>query len=207
MRLKYYEEGESAGTPIAVLAEWSGTGLENLLSGPSEEAQEGVPLLHRVSLVQLLLQTQTEAPGEVPYLYGSTYLQIPLLLVPRVIWPERPNTSETLVQLNEHYGLLTRDTAESTSIGWGMIAEANANFGFFGCIVVAVLLGGLLGIMQRLCGRYPVLSARGMAGLLTIYALLGMELSMAQFLTVLAQSCVALLVLTWTVMQPRRIVV
>jgi hypothetical protein len=207
LRLKYYSEGYSVTSPFGLLGEWFNTGLENLLGLRPAGDRPAVSLIQRASLVQMLLKTQTEAPATVPYLYGSTYIYIPALIVPRIIWPERPNTSEMLVQLNEEYGLLTRETAESTSIGWGLIAEANANFGFFGCIGIAILLGVLVGLTQRLCGRFSFLSARGMAALLVLIGLLTMEASMAQFVTTLAQSLVSVVVLALTVMQPRRVMV
>lgn len=207
-RIKYSEgDGNSVVTNYELLRDWIRTGIANLTSERDSSEQEVVPLAHRTSLIHMLLKTQTEAPDLVPYLNGSTYLQIPFLVVPRVFWADRPNTSETLVQLNEHYGLLTREQAESTSIGWGLFAEANANFGFPGCVAVAIFLGVMLGIAQRTCGRFPVLSARGMAGLLVMYTMLSMEASMAQLITILAQSFVPLALLTWLVMRKTRIVV
>lgn len=207
VRLKYTSEGYSVPSTFELLGEWFNTGAENLLNPRSADDRGPVPLIHRASLVQMLLKTQTEAPTTVPYLYGSTYIYIPALIVPRIIWPERPNTSEMLVQLNEEYGLLTRESAESTSIGWGLIAEANANFGFFGCIGIAILLGVFVGLTQRLFGRFSFLSARGMAALLIMFGLVAMEASMAQFVTTLAQSLVSVVVLALTVMQPRRVMV
>lgn len=206
LREKYSEAG-AAPSSFGLIEEWLDTGLDNILSPRSNLSRDPVSLGQRVSLVHMLLRTQTEAPAAVPYLYGSTYFQIPLLLIPRVIWPERPNTSELLVQLNEHYGLLTRESAETVSIGWGLFAEANANFGFFGCVGVAIVLGLLVGLTQKLCGRFSFLSARGMTALLIMYSLLGMEASMAQFLTTLVQSLVSVVLLAWTVMQPRQVVV
>jgi len=199
--------GISVLTNYGLLQSWFLTGIANLAGQRESNDQEVVPLAQRTSLIHILLKTQTEAPDIVPYLNGSTYIQIPLLVVPRVVWADRPNTSETLVQLNEHYGLLTREEAESTSIGWGMFAEANANFGFPGCVAVAIFLGAMLGVAQRTCGRFPVLSARGMAGLLVMYTMLNMEASMAQLITILAQSFVPLALLTWLVMRKTRIVV
>lgn len=210
IRLKYSEDGEGAYRsigPVELIQDWIGTGVRNLFEPTPLGDQEPVPLIQRTSLMHMLLKTQTEAPDRVDYLDGSTYYQIPLLLVPRVLWPDRPNTSETLMQLNEHYGLLTREEGERTSIGWGMIAEANANFGLAGCIGLAILLGIGLGLAQREFGRYPVLSARGMAGLLVMSTVTSMEVSMAQFLTILVQSFFPLMLMAWTIMRTSRVVV
>lgn len=210
MRLKYSEGGEAEFAPanaIELIKDWLSTGVRNLLVPKPVSDEDPVPLIQRASLMHILLKTQTEAPDKVSYLNGSTYLQIPLLVVPRVIWPDRPNTSETLVQLNEHYGLLTREDAERTSIGWGMIAEANANFGFPGCVGLALVLGTLLGLAQREFGRFPVLSARGVAGLLILTTLTNVEASMAQFLTILAQSFFPLILLASTVMRSSKVIV
>jgi hypothetical protein len=207
IRLKYSESGPTTST-VNLVQEWFNTGLENLLgSSRPDSLKDPVPLFQRLSLVHMVLLTQTEAPAIVPYLYGSSYTGIPLLMVPRIIWPERPNTSELLVQLNEHYGLLTRESAQTVSIGWGLIAEANANYGFIGCISVAIVLGVFLGMTQRWCGRFSFLSARGMVALVITFGMLGMEASMAQLITTAAQSLVAVLLLALTVMQPQRVIV
>ncbi len=209
-RFKYSEKGEAAFTsvtPVELITDWFSTGMRNLLVPKPVSDEDPVPLIQRASLMHILLKTQTEAPDKVSYLDGSTYFQIPLLIVPRVIWPDRPNTSETLVQLNQHYGLLTSEDAERTSIGWGMIAEANANFGFLGCVGLALVLGTLLGFAQREFGRFPVLSARGVAGLLVLTTLTNAEASMAQFLTILVQSFFPLVLLSLTIMRNSRVVV
>lgn len=205
MRVRYWGDGadfapESA-TSAGKIVEWVEFGVANLLREP-EGSGDPAPLIQRASLLQMVLKAETETPVFVPYLDGSTYLPIPFLLVPRMLWPERPNVQETLVQLNMHYGLLTRESSETTSIGWGMIAEAYANFGTLGCIALGILLGVFLGVTQRMCGRYPVLSARGLAGLIVLTGMLRIEAPMALFLSTLLQSFFPLLLLTWTVMRP-----
>jgi len=205
-RIKYWEADATApGSPVDLIVDWFRIGLENLADPGHSGAQGPIPVFQRTSLTHILLKTQTEAPNPVPYLYGSSYARIPLLAIPRVIWPERPNVSASLVELNMQYGLLTEESAQTTSIGWGMIAEANANFGFAGSVGLAMVLGLLIGLVQKFGGDFTVLSARGMTGLLVMSALLGVESSAAQFLTILAQSFVPLLLLTWIVMDSHEV--
>lgn len=203
MRLKYSESDGPPPSTMELLGEWVTTGVANAIDPDHIVSNQTVPLAHRISLIQMLLRTQARAPDEVEYLYGSSYVGIPLLLVPRIIWPERPTTSELLIQLNEHYGLLDRESAEGVSIGWGLLPEAYANFGLLGCLLLGAVLGLIIGFIQRLCGRFSILSARGMIGMLVIFGLMGMEASMAQLVTTMMQSLVPVGLLASMVMQPR----
>jgi len=205
MRVRYWDDGADAAAEAvssgARLVQWFEFGVENLIR-PPEANEDSSTLVQRASLIQMILKARTETPDEVPFLGGTTYLPIPFLLVPRIVWPDRPNAQETLIQLNVHYGLLTRESSELTSIGWGMIAEAYANFGMAGCLGLGLLLGIMLGVTQRVCGRYPVLSARGLSGLIILTAMLRIEAPMALFLSSLLQSFFPLALLTWIVMRP-----
>lgn len=192
--------------PVVTIRQWMGYGIDNLLHPPAGEDSPG-SLLDRASLMHMLLRTQTEAPERVPFLYGDSYTGVPLLLVPRFIWPERPSTQEMLIRLNEHYGLLTRDEAVTTSIGWGLVAEAYANFGFGGVFMMAVLMGAGLGFLQRWGGRYPMLSARAITILIVLLSLLRLETNFALLATSLFQALAPTVLVSWLLMEPRRVVV
>ena len=191
VREKYWSGDDpgvrSAGEAVTMLSEWVDAGWD-ALNGDVSSKERSVSLAERASLTQMVLISETQTPRDVPYLGGSSYLLIPQLMVPRIIWPDRPATQEALRQLSEHYGLLTYDDRDTTSIGWGIIAEAYANFGFLGVFLVSLAMGLVTGFSQRWCGRAPVLSARAITGLLLITVLLLAETNMALLVTALIQS-------------------
>lgn len=90
-------------------------------------------------------------PARVPYEMGGTYEDIPVMLVPRVLYPEKPisathTRSRWLVKL----GIQTRQTIELAAIALPASAEAYWNFGWPGVFGVPFLLGLLVGMMLRL---------------------------------------------------------
>jgi len=183
-----------------MLQQWFEEGFNNIF-GERDPESRNVSLAERASLTQMVLIAETQTPELVPFLYGASYVAIPELLVPRLIWPERPTTQETLRLMSEHYGLLTADTVQSTSIGWGLISEVYANFGFIGCAGLGVVLGFLFGFIQRWCGRAPVLSARALLAFLFTMVALRVETNAALLVTALLQSMVALVLTTIFVME------
>lgn len=204
IRVDYWSEGNlsvtSLSQSVTIVEQWIGYGIENLFGTSIADEPTG-SFLERASITQLVLKVETETPEVVPFLDGSTYFAIPALLVPRIIWPERPSTQDTLKQLSQHYGLLSAEDAESTSIGWGLIAEAYANFGFSGCIALGIFLGLTMGFAQRWCGRAPILTARGLFGLLMIMVMFRVETNAAVTVSAWLQSMVPLIIVTMTKMQ------
>src|SRR5690606_38225611 len=76
-------------------------------------------------------------PEKAGHLYGSSYAAIPFFWVPRAVWPDKPESG---------LGAWVRTTLFRTwadKSGWppGFIAEAYINFGYFGILVVAFLVG------------------------------------------------------------------
>lgn len=205
MRERYW--GTSA-PPVAVyeapilLSEWMVLGAENLVAtDPTYAAQ---PLHERVSLMHILLLAQRSAPIAIPYLNGETYAIIPRLLVPRFVDPDKPDSHQATAMLNMHFGLQGLDESETTTIGWGLLNEAYANFGIFGMAGLGVLLGVLFGYAGRVAAGAPVMSLDSMLGVIFAAAAIQAEYTMALLVTVLFQS-LAVLVLVMPLLEKRRV--
>jgi hypothetical protein len=85
------------------------------------------------------LAIQRHEQGLLDFLYGST---VPVwALVPRAIWPEKPDVGGGRTVVKDVTGL---DLDESTSFGAGQILEFYVNFGTFGVIIGMFGLGALL---------------------------------------------------------------
>ena len=149
MRAKYWVEGTSASMTALpeLMGEWLATGFTNLTS--SKETEEGQSIIGRASLFWLLLRVQHATPDFVPYLGGETYAMMPKMIVPRFIKEDKLSTQAVMTLLNIRYGLQTAETAQNTAIGWGLIAEAFANFGNLGVAGIAMLIGLATGILMR----------------------------------------------------------
>ena len=82
----------------------------------------------------------------VDYLYGRSVWEGVLSLVPRAIWPEKPVVAGSPKIVKEMTGL---HLAENTSWGVGNVMEFQINFGIPGLIGGFLILGWLLGILDR----------------------------------------------------------
>lgn len=200
MRERYWadEEGEMVEqTTLTDLpdryTEWFDASYRNLtgatdasnLFGPREE--ETASMLDRVNNMQNLLYAINAVDGQrVPTLDGATYALIPQLLIPRVLWPEKPRTHEGQIMLNVHFGRQTLSATYKTYVAWGLLPEAYGNFGgWWGAIVLGVSLGLIFAWLEKATVNKPVLS---LEGLVTFAVFSGIAISFEMVSTVLVTS-------------------
>ncbi len=117
------------------------------LAESTEQAASRTDLIHQFALVCSL------TPSEVPHQYGSTYSYFLVTLVPRVIWPEKPEAGGANKFYGVNYGLTTEEGAERSTFGVNLIAESYINFGWAGIILMMALQGIFLGLLQHLFGE------------------------------------------------------
>jgi hypothetical protein len=177
MRAKYWADGLNHGQAISVVqlpgraAEWISEGLKATTS-----ENEGQSALQRASILQYVLLAQAATPESVEFLMGETYAHLGSILVPRFLDPGKPASQVSMDLLNVRYGVLTAAGAESTAVGWGLVAEAYANFGYFGVIGIAVMLGAFCAVLANWSNGANLgspsiwMSAAAMMGLVNIEA-------------------------------------
>jgi len=159
MRSRYWG-GEATGTLSlntmpTFYSEWFSTGLNEIgglagISRVNKEEDERSSIFERGGNLQMLLLVQRMSPNEVPYFNGATYEPIPRLLIPRFIDSEKGISHAANVMLAVNYGVLTVEGAATTSVGWGLIPEAYANFSYLGVAVLAVFLGCFYAFFTRI---------------------------------------------------------
>ena len=198
MREKYWSKQESMPGYVEFYQEWFGYAFDELAANtdkghdaPGRKAEASTPL-ERASVLQMLLLVETRSPGQVPHLMGETYALIPELLVPRFLTPNKPWAHEGTYRLCIHYGLQKREQTKTTTIGFGLLAEAYANFGYAGVAGLAVLVGTFSGFATRWGRGRPISSFRGLFGLLVLSALLQTESTLGVSTNTLFQGTVAL---------------
>jgi hypothetical protein len=167
---------------------WFGYGLKELggvtgiVTGPKNES-EATSVFERAGNVHMLLRVQKMSPAEVPFLNGITYEAIPRLLVPRFIDSEKGVAHAANILLTVNYGLQSMEVATGgTSIAWGLVAEAFANFGYLGIGALAVFLAVFYGLFSRITIGVPMTSLRFVVGLLIMGAAVKAD-TMALFIT------------------------
>lgn len=181
--------------------EWFSGSIERLTDNSSQSA--GQSLLQRASLLHLLLMVEQDSPYPVPFLYGATYAHIPQQLVPRLLYPDKISSHEGTILLNLHYELqASRDEATVTSIGWGLMSESYANFGYWGMAGLAIFLGSLFGALSWWGLDSPVLSFRFLCNLLVLAMCFNTEISTGAFFASIYQSFLALVGVSLPLMKP-----
>ncbi|MCC6212374.1 MAG: O-antigen polysaccharide polymerase Wzy [Burkholderiales bacterium] len=183
------------------VAEWAREGLAAFVS-PSEGRT--VYLDERVGLTHMLLRVQSMTPETVEYLYGETYALVPRLILPRLIDPDKPSVNTGLIMLNLRYGILTVEEAAQTSVGWGLISEAFANFGYAGVAAMGILVGVVIALVSTWASGAPALSLRTAVGIVLMAVLFNLEGDFALIVTTLFQSIVAALALVFALGAVRR---
>jgi hypothetical protein len=113
---------------------------------------------------------QKKSPDEVPFLNGLTYEPIPRLLIPRILDDQKGISHAGNVLLTVNYGVQTIEQTQTTSIYWGLIPEAYANFGYLGVAGLGVVLGLFYGYVTNLTVGVPLTSLRFVLGLLIMGA-------------------------------------
>jgi hypothetical protein len=118
----------------------------------------------------MLLLVQKKAGIDVPYLNGASYAPIPRLLIPRFIDDQKGISHAGNVMLTVNYGVQTIEQTAGTSIFWGLVPEAYANFGYLGMAGLAVVLASFYGWITNLSVGVPMTSLRFVLGLLIMGA-------------------------------------
>jgi hypothetical protein len=101
--------------------------------------------------------------------------------------------------LNIRYGLLTAQETQSTAAGWGLVAEAFANFGLPGVILVGFFLGLLCGFVERWATGAALISLPSFCAVIIVMQLVNVEADAAELLTTLFQSIVSISSIYWVI--------
>ena len=179
--------------------QWASLGLQELggvtgvVTGTTKES-EVTSVFERAGTMHMLLRVQRMSPTEVPFLNGITYQNIPMLLVPRFVYSEKGVAHAANIMLTVNYGLQSLEVATGgTSIMWGLVTEAYANFGYLGVAALAFFLAVFYGLFSRITIGVPMTSLRFVVGLLIMGAAVKAD-TMALFVTQQFQAIVGVTV-------------
>jgi hypothetical protein len=190
----------------AIYVEWLGTSLKHF--NPFDRAAkppQGQSFLERSSVIQMLMLAQEKSPYPIPYLYGKTYQILPELLIPRILNPSKIRSHEGTFILNIHYGRQTYKDTLITTIGWGLLAESYANFGWLGCAGLAVVLGAAYGQATRWSINAPILSLQSLFAVILLTFAIQSEWSAGVYIAALAQYSTVLIGLAFFLMKSCRV--
>ncbi len=192
MRTKYWEERAPAPTFTQVpayFAEWIEYGLQPT-SGDKSVSRK---MLERTSLMHILCLIINFTPERQDYLYGQSYTHVLPQLVPRLFWPGKPRSHVATYELGIYYGLQDEDATNSTTIAFGLLTEAYANFGLYGAVMLGVFWGFWLKKLQIWSTFSPMFSFAGLLMVLLTAWSFNAELTMAAWVSSLEQAVIVVL--------------
>jgi len=152
-------------------------------------------LLDRSSMIQMLCLVTDCTPYRQPFLNGDTYADIPGQFVPRFFWHDKPLAHVSTTRLSVYYGLQDENAANWTTIGFGLAAEAYANFGYLGVIGLGLLLGFLYKQTTARTSNSPMFSGAGLVVVMLAAWSFQTEFTMSIWLSSLCQACLAAILL------------
>jgi hypothetical protein len=198
MRTKYWEQSYPAPTVAqlpAFYAEWFAYGLQPPVENSSGERNlsTGRKLLERTSLMHILCLIVNYSPERQPFLNGETYGYVLPQLIPHLFWPDKPRAHQGTYRLAIYYGLQDEDATNSTTIAFGMLAEAYANFGVIGGILLGIFWGVGLKKLQVLSQQSPMFSLAGLLMILLTAWSFNSEHTMAVWISSLYQAIIVVL--------------
>ncbi|MBI2517766.1 MAG: O-antigen polysaccharide polymerase Wzy [Opitutae bacterium] len=192
MREKYWEQKLPQPTVAqlpAYFAEWFEYGLQ-----PSSEGKTASQkMLERTSLMHILCLIIDYTPARQDYFYGKTYGYVIPQLVPRFFWPEKPRSHIATYELAIYYGLQDEQATSTTTIAFGLLAEAYANFGLFGAFLLGLFWGFWLKKLQIWSTFSPMFSFAGLFMVLLTAWAFSAELTMAAWVSSLEQAVIVVL--------------
>ena len=192
MREKYWfqEAPQPTITQLpAYFTEWFEFGLEPT----SGDKTVGQKMIERTSLVHLLCLVIEYTPSRQDYLYGSTYRHVLPQLIPRILWPEKPRSHVATYELAIYYGLQREEDTTTTTIAFGLLTEAYANFGLFGSMLLGAFWGVSLKKLQIWSTFSPMFSFAGLLMVLLTAWAFNSEQTMAVWISSLEQAMIMLL--------------
>jgi hypothetical protein len=202
MREQYWGAGGLNRNDIAIgelatfYTNWFAYGLNPPAKNDDDDEDHksaNAKLLERTSLFHILCLVVSVTPERQPFLGGDTYSQILSQFVPRYFWPDKPSAHIATNKLAVYYGLQREEDTAKTTIGFGLIAEAYANFGFMG---VAMLAATFAFVFKKIAGwasASPILSYPGLMMVVLVAWSFNTEFTLSVWLSSLFQAVVVVI--------------
>lgn len=196
MRQLYWEQGEPAPTVVDIpsfFTRWVEFGLQTVEEQDQRKEQAlTYGLMRRASLFQIVAIAVDTMPNRASFLFGASYAVIPPQALPRFLWPSKPSPHESVKMLSVKFGIMSMEETEATSVGFGMLSEAYANYGFLSVSVLGFVFGLSFRRLAVSTEDCPTLSPAGLFRILCLVWCLSSETTLAVWVSSLYQACIAI---------------
>lgn len=202
MRSKYWYSEQQGGQVEKVIF-WFDASVERWGEALNDDSGKelksiGYQVLSRTSLLPQAANVLELTPSKVPYQYGRLYSYLPITLIPRFVWPEKPSVNEANQFYQVNYNLTAEENLKNVSISVGYLTESYISFGWLGVIFIMFLFGVFYDFLEScfLSESSGLLSQS--IGVSLLFPLLGIESQLAVYIGGLVQQ----VLLTFLVFSP-----
>lgn len=153
-RSQMWTEGdrEVKEDPITALRRW-GSAVETAWFDDSPTSRGPDDAMGRLGELSMVAVAAALCPAAIPHDNGRGWVDSASLLVPRIVWPDKPTATDlSNNRFQQVFGLQTRDMSVVTTGAFPIPADAWWNFGWIGVATTGLGLGVLYGWLTRVIG-------------------------------------------------------
>ncbi len=120
-------------------------------SWTQDQSQDNLELMAtRLNELEIIAVTFDLCPNVIPFDRGQKWGYIPASLVPRFLWPGKPNfTDEFNDRFSVIFGFQSKMHVRESTAAFPLLSDGWWNYGWWGVVAVGVMLGVLLGLLQN----------------------------------------------------------
>jgi hypothetical protein len=148
----FYKSGGREGLEAAMSSADARAELENQHKRSLDGALLGD--LGRSDVQACLLSRTVEPDSDVVYAWGRTYWCAMMVVIPKNIWPDRPDGAQYGTEALYGRNTYDPDTCRSSRI-YGLAGEAILNFGFWAVPIAFAVFGAVVGSVRRFMATCP----------------------------------------------------
>ena len=155
-RVWYGDAAETEQSAVSKAFLWIEQATEywkDTLAGSRDFTEATQSATGRADFIHQVAHIYSLTPSVIPYQYGSTYSYFAVALIPRVIWPDKPEAGSANGFFALTYGITDEEGAKRTTFGVSLLGEAYINFGWFGVVFVMLFQGLILSLLQHSFGE------------------------------------------------------
>jgi hypothetical protein len=120
-----------------------------LQNGLDTRADSTSTNIARFNEIVIVADTIKRVPNEIDYVTGEPWRSIFIAYIPRILWPGKPDLrriyeSEWAIS----FGYMTPEEHEKTAANLPIVADGYWNFGWFGVVLVGMLIGIVIGATE-----------------------------------------------------------
>lgn len=191
MRERYWERDLNRSVPVSALPDFYVEWFEAGIRGDEGKPALAAKFVDRASLFHILCLVVSRTPEKQPYLDGLTYSFIPGQFVPRFLWSGKPVGHIATHTIGIYYGLIDDQSTQHTTIAVGLLAEAFANFGMGGAILLGIVMAASLRKVTLWAHHSPMFSGGGLLLVVLMAWSFQTELTLSIWLTSMLQAAIA----------------